>query len=96
LTESHEVTILIGKRLYNLYTALDKPTFDRVAAIVKGVSASLKDVADQDHLLMLTCMRLAYGLEKTRERLAPLTDVLENLSPWEPAPEDDRAEQPRS
>jgi hypothetical protein len=91
LTEPREVTIVIGKRIYNVYTALDKPTFDRVAAIVKGVSASLKDDIGQDHLLMLTCLRLAYGLEKTLDKLAPLVDVLENLEPWEPVPEDDRA-----
>jgi hypothetical protein len=91
LTEPREVTIVIGKRLYNIYTALDKPTFDRVAAIVKGASVSLKDDIGQDHLLMLTCMRLAYGLEKTMGKLAPLMNVLENLEPWEPAPEGERA-----
>jgi hypothetical protein len=71
---------------------LDKPAFDRVAAIVKGVSASLKDDIDQDHLLMLTCMRLAYGLEKAAEKLAPLADALENLEPWGFVPKDDGAE----
>jgi hypothetical protein len=87
LPESREVTIVIGRRLYNINTVLDQPTFDRVAAIVRGVGMSLKDDIDQDHLLMLTCMRLAYSLEKMTARLAPLADVLENFEPWEPAPE---------
>jgi hypothetical protein len=92
LSEPREVTIVIGKRLYTIYTVLDKPTFDRVAAIVKGVSASLKSGTGQDNLLMLTCMQLAYGLEKTMGRLAPLADALENLEPWASAPEDGCAE----
>jgi hypothetical protein len=88
LTEPREVTIVIGKRRYSISTLLDKPTFERVAAIVKGVSASLlKDGLDQDHLLMLTCLRLAYSLENTMGKLSPLVDVLENLEPWEPGPE---------
>jgi hypothetical protein len=89
LTEPRDVTIVIGKRRYNISTVLDKPVFDRVAAIVKKVSASLKDDIDQDHLLMLTCMQLAYGLEKTVHGLASLVEALENLEPREPAPEND-------
>lgn len=90
MTEPHEVKIIIGKRLYNIYTALDKPTFDRVAAIVRNVSMSMKDDIDQDQLLMLICMRLAYGLEKTMGKLTPLVEALENLESLEPVPEDER------
>ncbi|MDR1648652.1 MAG: hypothetical protein LBR71_00200 [Synergistaceae bacterium] len=96
MTEPREVTILIGKKLYTIYTVLDKPTFERVAAIVKGVSASLKNDIGQDNLLMLTCMQLAYGLEQTMGKLAPLADALENLEPWEPATENDRVERRNS
>ena len=92
MDETREVTIVIGKRLYHINTALDKPTFDRVAAIVKGVSASLKDDVGQDERLMLTCMQLAYSLEKIMSKLDPLASVLENLEPWEPAAENDRSD----
>jgi hypothetical protein len=59
-----------------MQTALDEPTLDRVVSIVSDVSSSAGDNVDQDQLLMLTCLQLAYSLEKISQRLEKLTDRL--------------------
>jgi hypothetical protein len=73
-----EVKIRIGKRHYRVCTALDEPTFDRVVALVNEVNASLDSGVDQERLLALTCLRLAYGLDKISDVLASLENVPEN------------------
>ncbi|MDR1731941.1 MAG: cell division protein ZapA [Synergistaceae bacterium] len=76
MAELREVRIPIGKRNYRMQTALDEPTLDRVVSIVSDVSSSAGDNVDQDQLLMLTCLQLAYSLEKISQRLEKLTDRL--------------------
>jgi hypothetical protein len=65
-----EIKVRIGKERYRVCTALDEPVFDRVIALVNEVSASLGDGVDQERLLALTCLRLAYGLEKISDVLS--------------------------
>jgi hypothetical protein len=68
-----------------MQTALDEPTLARVTAIVDEVGQAIGSGTDQDHLLMLTCLQLAYTLEKISNRLEPLKFRLESLPSWAPS-----------
>jgi hypothetical protein len=67
-----------------MQTALDESTLERVTNIVDEVGQAIGSGTDQDHLLMLTCLQLAYSLEKILGKLEPLESRLENLVPWVP------------
>jgi hypothetical protein len=67
-----------------MQTTLDESTFNRVLSIVEEVGESIGENTDQDNLLILTCLQLAYSLEKISKILGPLEKELETLSPWEP------------
>ena len=45
-----------------MQTALDDPTLNRVTAIVDEVGQAIGSGTNQDDLLMLTCLQLAYTL----------------------------------
>jgi hypothetical protein len=70
-----------------MQTALDEPTLLRVTAIVDEVGQALGNGIDQDHLLMLTCLQLAYTLEKVSKKLESLEDKLQDLEAWSPSSE---------
>jgi hypothetical protein len=59
-----------------MQTALDDSTLNQVLSIVSEVSAPVGDTVDQDHLLMFTCLQLAYSLEKISRRLENLEERL--------------------
>jgi hypothetical protein len=72
-----EVDIEIGRRTYSLYTALSEAEFSRVADIMSGAAANL-DNADQEHVMLLACLRLAYGLDRVSSDLALIEAALKN------------------
>jgi len=62
-----------------MQTELDEDTLGRVAGIVNEVSGSISGAIDQEGLLMLTCLQLAYNIEKISLRLEPLNRKLNDL-----------------
>ncbi|MDR1875180.1 MAG: cell division protein ZapA [Synergistaceae bacterium] len=79
MAELREVTILIGARSYRMQTALDDVTLNRVISIISEVSEPVGNMVNQDQLLMLTCLQLAYSLEKISRRLENLTDKVKEM-----------------
>ena len=79
LAERREVRIAIGKRSYFIHTELDDDTLNRVVDIVNEVCGSISGHVDRDSLLMLTCLQLAYNLEKISGLLEPLDRRLSDL-----------------
>jgi hypothetical protein len=77
VAELREVHILIGKRNYRIQTALDDPTLERIRAIISEITSALGDDVDQEKRLMLTCLQLAYSVEKISWRLGAMTSRLE-------------------
>ena len=84
MAELREIRVLIGKRSYRMQTALDESMLSRVMSIVNEVAEAIGDGVGQDHLMMLTCLQLAYSLEKIKEGLGPLAERLEDLPSWLP------------
>jgi hypothetical protein len=72
-----------------MQTALDESTLSKVVSIADEVASAIGEGVDQDHLLMLTCLQLAYGLEKVSKKLAALERVLDSTESWLPSGEDD-------
>ena len=83
MIERQEVRILIGKRNYRMQTDLDESEVLRVTGIVKEIARTIGDNLDQDKLLLLTCLHLAYNMEKISKTLEQLLDKIENATPWE-------------
>ena len=69
MADRREVRIKIGKRSYSIQTELDDEMLKRVVDIVKEAGGVINGSVDQDNLLMLTCLQLAYNLEKVSELL---------------------------
>ena len=81
MTERREVNVSIGKRTYLIQTELDDETLGRVEDIVKEACESLSGNIDQSSLLMLTCLHLAYNIEKMSHLLDSLDRRLNDLTP---------------
>ena len=79
MTERREVCVSIGKQSYIMHTELDNDTLDKVVGIANEVCGAINGSLSQDSLLMLTCLQLAYNLEKISERLEPLDRKLSGL-----------------
>ena len=79
LTERREVVIPIGKRSYLMQTQLDDDRLNRVVGIVNDVCGRIDGDIDQENLLMLTCLQLAYNLEKITGLLESLDGKLNDL-----------------
>jgi hypothetical protein len=64
-----DVSIKIGKKSYTLQTSLDQESLDRVRAIIAGAAEEIPGAPDQELLLVLSCLQLAYFVDHTLERL---------------------------
>ena len=54
--------LTIGKKNYSVRSALDNEEIDRVKDLIDQACGNLTET-DQENLLMLTCLRLAYSLD---------------------------------
>ena len=89
MDERREVRVIIGKRSYRTQTELDEFTLARVTSIVDEVCKAVGYGVDQESLLMLTCLQLAYNLERIMGTFEPLKERLDKLPVWEPLPEEE-------
>ena len=92
MTERREVRIHIGRRNYRMQTNLDEATLSRVMGIVNEVGGAVGQNVDHEHLLMLTCLQLAYNLEKISHILEPLEERFSDLPSWAPLPDEKKVE----
>ena len=82
MANRREVRVIIGKRNYRMQTELDSDTLDKIVKMVNEVCDAANSNLDQDSLLMLTCLQLAYNLEKISGLLEPLDRKLNDLGPY--------------
>jgi len=81
LPELREVRIPIGKQDYPMQTELDDDTFKRVIGIVDEACSVLDKKIEQEKLLVLVCLQLAYKLEKFSGALEAIDKRLNELKP---------------
>ncbi len=71
-----EVRITIGKRSYEVVTLLDDGGLERLKELLDDACPYPDRGIEQENLLMLTCLRLAYSLDKISTQLPELLDKL--------------------
>ena len=77
MDDSKDVYLLIGKKNYCVRTALDDETLARVKLLINEAYGQPKRGVDQENLLTLTCLQLAYALDTVRGKLDALMEKLD-------------------
>jgi hypothetical protein len=73
-----EVTIRIGKKSYFLKTTLDDESIKGITDLSAEITREFEDSLDQENLLLLSCLQLAWLLEKLGRKLErSLDDIRE-------------------
>lgn len=67
--EVRRVNVLIGKKTYSILTRLDDQKFKEVLSIVKEAVESVEGSVDQEHRLLLGCLKMAYKIEEVTRKL---------------------------
>ena len=90
MAKQREVRILIGKRTYLMQTELDDDTLKRVVGTVNEVCGAIGKNVDQDNMLVLTCLHLAYNIEKISKRLKFIDRKLSDMKLYIETEEEDK------
>lgn len=73
-----EVTIRIGKKSYFLKTTLDDESIKAITDLSADITREFEGSLDQENLLLLSCLQLAWLLEKLGRKLErSLEDIRE-------------------
>ncbi|HPF84472.1 hypothetical protein SDC9_52076 [bioreactor metagenome] len=73
-----EVTIRIGKKSYFLKTTLDDESIKAITDLSADITREFEGSLDQENLLLLSCLQLAWLLEKLGRKLErSLDDIRE-------------------
>ena len=73
----HDVTIKVGRSVYNIKTTLDDASLARVVGMMSEISAGFEHAPDQERTLLLLCLQLGWALEKVRSRLESVSEEFE-------------------
>lgn len=73
---SRDVWITIGKQNYSVETGLEPDAVERIKALIMSACGSPAKGINQEELLVLTCLQLAYSLDRASEGLEKLLDEL--------------------
>ena len=76
MSTSRDVWITIGKQNYSVETALEPDAVERVKSLISSVCVSPAKGINQEELLVLACLQLAYSLDKASEDLEGLLHEL--------------------
>lgn len=77
MSTSRDVWITIGKQNYSVETALDSDAVERIESLISSACVSPAKGINQEELLVLACLQLAYSLDKASEALEGLLHELE-------------------
>ncbi len=73
-----DVTIRIGKKSYFLKTTLDDESIKAITDLSADITREFEGSLDQENLLLLSCLQLAWLLEKLGRKLErSLDDIRE-------------------
>ncbi|NLB84321.1 MAG: hypothetical protein GX791_08785 [Synergistaceae bacterium] len=67
---SREVTIRIGKKNYFVKTALDDESLKGIHSLFLELTEGLEKSHDQENLLLISCLQLAWILQSTEKKLS--------------------------
>lgn len=72
-----EVTLNIGRGVYTVSTPLDTEALDRVKGLIDEACGREMRGLGQEDMLVLGMLRLAYGLDAVRGKLAVIAGSME-------------------
>ena len=79
MPDLQEFIITIGRQSYPVETRLNDDRFKRINSILRETCTEFDQSLDQEKLLALTCLQLAYKLEKISGSLRSLDKRLNDL-----------------
>ena len=74
---SRDVYLTIGKSTYTFNTPIENDELDRIKSLIDDACGEIVKGANQEDILMLTCVRLAYALDSVNGKLK---NILEKLN----------------
>ena len=74
---SRNIWLTIGKKNYSVETTLAPGAVERIESLVAAACDSPAKGIEQEELLMLTCLQLAYSLDKAASALEGLLKKVE-------------------
>ena len=72
-----DVSVQIGKASYSIGTSLDDDSLKRMEALMADVTDKLDRSLDQEKVLLILCLQLAWTLENTRSKIEGLYEEIE-------------------
>ena len=76
--EQRRVSLLVGRKSYNILTSLDEETLKEVYEVLHDAAATTDPAMDQDERLFLASMSLANELVALSRRVETMTNLIEN------------------
>ena len=76
--KQRRVSLLAGKKSYNILTSLDDDTLKEVYEVLHDAAAATDPAMDQDERLFLVCMNLANELVALSRRVKAMTHLIED------------------
>ncbi len=76
--KQRRVSLLAGRKSYNILTALDEDTLKEVYDVLHDAAAATDPAMDQDERLFLASMNLANELVALSRRVKAMTNLLED------------------
>ncbi len=77
IVNPRDLFLTIGKKTYSIKTPLDDDVLERVRDLIDKACGVPTRGVDQEDLLILTCLKLAYSLDNATMRLNALLERLE-------------------
>ena len=79
ISSLRDVTLKVGKKSYHVKTSLDEESLARVSTLRAEITGELEDVLDQEKVLLLLVLQLAWSFEKIRSKIDSFSEELEKL-----------------
>lgn len=77
--EPRHVSLLVGKRSYNILTSLDERSLREVYAVLHDAVADTNPSMDQDERLFIAAITLANDMVAISDRVDRMTKLIENM-----------------
>ncbi len=71
-----DVSIRVGKKAYFLQTSLEEAAVQRISGIVEEVASGFGEGLAQEELLLLSCLQLAWGMDRVSAKLEDLHETV--------------------
>lgn len=72
-----DVFLTIGRGSYTIQTSIENEDLDRIKSLIDDACGEITEGTNQEDMLMLACLKLAYSLDTVNEKLKNISAKLE-------------------